>query len=170
MHTLNVIIRGAVFFGLLAVGLRAWAQEKPFVGKLKTETAPDEKPASSRTVRPQESPSAAESDESESLKKPLADVVVEGNQTISTEEILKLVKMRPGMPFDPKQVKADVRAAHFKALVLRRRNPDCRFRERSGAGFSSPRTSETGTDAGRETSVGKNHFHWKQKIHRGIAR
>lgn len=47
-----------------------------------------------------------------SVKEPLAGVIVEGNKTISTEEILKKVKTRPGRPPDAKLIKDDVRALH----------------------------------------------------------
>lgn len=50
--------------------------------------------------------------EIENVKEPLSGVIVEGNKTISSAEILKKVKTRPGRPPDAKLIKDDVRALH----------------------------------------------------------
>src|SRR5690606_17353062 len=50
--------------------------------------------------------------EIEALKEPLADVVVEGNVTITSDEILKKVRTRPGREPDARQIKDDVRALY----------------------------------------------------------
>lgn len=50
--------------------------------------------------------------EIENVKEPLANVIIENNKTISSDEILKKIKTRPGRPPDPKTVKEDVRALH----------------------------------------------------------
>ncbi len=46
------------------------------------------------------------------LDEPLADVVVEGNTTIATEEISKKIKTRPGRAATKQMVKADVKALY----------------------------------------------------------
>jgi len=43
------------------------------------------------------------------LSEPIEKIVVEGNKTIKTEEIKKLIKTREGRVADPKQIKEDVR-------------------------------------------------------------
>src|SRR5262249_34544622 len=43
------------------------------------------------------------------LSKPLVKIVIEGNKTIKTEEITKLLKTREGRVADPKQIKEDIR-------------------------------------------------------------
>jgi outer membrane protein insertion porin family len=48
----------------------------------------------------------------ENTKEPLVGIVIEGNKTIDSDEILKLVKSRTGRPPDPKTVKDDVRALY----------------------------------------------------------
>ncbi|MSR59772.1 MAG: hypothetical protein EXS05_19395 [Planctomycetaceae bacterium] len=50
--------------------------------------------------------------ELENVTEPLADILVEGNKTISSDEILKKIKSRAGRPPDPKMIKEDVRALH----------------------------------------------------------
>jgi outer membrane protein insertion porin family len=47
--------------------------------------------------------------ELENLDEPLADVVIEGNKSFKTEQILKQIKTRKGRVADPKQIKEDVR-------------------------------------------------------------
>ncbi len=47
--------------------------------------------------------------ESEALAAPLTAIVVEGNRSITTDQILQLVQSQVGLPFDPKIVKEDVR-------------------------------------------------------------
>jgi outer membrane protein insertion porin family len=43
------------------------------------------------------------------LSKPLSKIVIEGNKTIKTEEIRKLLKTREGRIADPRQIKEDIR-------------------------------------------------------------
>jgi outer membrane protein insertion porin family len=43
------------------------------------------------------------------LNEPLADIVIEGNKAIKTNEIMKLIKSHIGRPYDPKITKEDVR-------------------------------------------------------------
>jgi outer membrane protein insertion porin family len=43
-------------------------------------------------------------------KSALSAIVIEGNKTIETKEILKLIKSQTGQPLDLKQVKEDVRS------------------------------------------------------------
>ncbi|MFN0052419.1 MAG: outer membrane protein assembly factor [Planctomycetales bacterium] len=50
--------------------------------------------------------------EVEELKEPLTGVLIEGNRTIESEEILKKIRTRPGRPPDPSQIKDDVRALY----------------------------------------------------------
>jgi outer membrane protein insertion porin family len=86
---------------LLTAVPRAPAQSFPGPGG-----APD--PFSQRPpgLRPPASPEIAESCE---YKGPIADVRIEGNQGISTAKIRSYLKTRPGRPFDPETVQADVR-------------------------------------------------------------
>jgi outer membrane protein assembly factor BamA len=121
MRALKVVLQGAVLFGLLIVSFPAPANDTPFVGKLEAESKPGAEQKTARSAPPKDSPSetAADetaADEADVFSSPLADVVIEGNQAISTEEILKLIKTRPGEVFNRKQVKEDVRS-----LVSQRR-------------------------------------------------
>lgn len=45
----------------------------------------------------------------EQLNEPLSKIVIEGNKTIKTEEIMKLIKTREGRVPDPRQIKEDIR-------------------------------------------------------------
>jgi len=47
--------------------------------------------------------------ELDNLTEPLADVIIEGNKSFKTEQILKQIKTRKGRVADPKQIKEDVR-------------------------------------------------------------
>lgn len=51
-------------------------------------------------------------DELENITEPLANVIVEGNKTISTDEILRKIKTRAGRAPDTRQIKDDVRALY----------------------------------------------------------
>lgn len=117
MRALNVVLPSAILIGLLAVNVPA--HDKPFVGKLETETRPDAKQAVSRPTPSQEVQAsftldsvklAVDSDVDDFLALPIADVRIDGNLSRTKEETLKLVKMRPGMVFDAKQVVEDILA------------------------------------------------------------
>jgi outer membrane protein insertion porin family len=57
--------------------------------------------------------------EIENLTEPLADVLIEGNKTIESSEILKKIKTRPGRQPDPKVIKEDILSRWFFQVTAR---------------------------------------------------
>ena len=108
MRALKVILQGAILFGFCAVGFPASAEDKPFVGKLETESKPDEKPAASRSVKPQEPPSADELEAKRLLEK----ITYIGNQKLTDEYVemlTEIIGLKPGNAFSIESNESAVR-------------------------------------------------------------
>jgi outer membrane protein insertion porin family len=72
-------------------------------------TFPD---APSKSKKPARERLTGPDPEIEKITEPLADVLIEGNQTIAVDEIIKKIKTRPGRMPDPKLVKEDIAALY----------------------------------------------------------
>src|SRR6516164_4716847 len=91
----------ALLLGILAIVAAIAADDSPFVGKLPPEPKPPEPKKVSRAERVP--------DDHQDPDEPLAEILIEGNERIRTEDILALMRTRPGQRIDSKRIKSDVR-------------------------------------------------------------